>query len=39
MKDAIGSVLSGHDAVKMGDGTGVSMLSALAVAQDILSGK
>lgn len=36
---AIGSVLSGHDAVKMGDGTGVSMLSALAVAQDILGGK
>ena len=36
---AIGSVLSGHDAVKMGDGTGVSMLSALAVAHDILGGK
>jgi len=36
---AIGSVLSGHNAIKMGDGTGVSMLSALAVAQDILAGK
>lgn len=36
---AIGSVLSGHNAVKMGDGTGVSLLSALAVAQDILAGK
>lgn len=32
---AIGSVLSGHDAIKMGDGTGVSLLTALAVAQDI----
>ena len=32
---AIGSVLSGHDAVKMGDGTGVSLLTALAVAQGI----
>ena len=36
---AIGSVLSGHNAVKMGDGTGVSLLSALAVAQDIIDGK
>ena len=36
---AIGSVLSGHDAIKMGDGTGVSMLTALAVARDILSSK
>ena len=36
---AIGSVLSGHDAVKMGDGTGVSMLTALAVTNGILSGK
>ena len=35
---AIGSILSGHDAIKMGDGTGVSMLSALAVAHDILHG-
>lgn len=33
---AIGSILSGHNAVKMGDGTGVSMLSALAVAGDII---
>ena len=33
---AIGSVLSGHDAVKMGDGTGVSLLTALAVAHNIL---
>ena len=36
---AIGSVLSGHDAVKMGDGTGVSLLTALAAARGILSGK
>ena len=35
----IGSVLSGHNAIKMGDGSGVSLLSALAVAQDIISGK
>ena len=34
---AIGSVLSGHDAIKMGDGTGVSLLTALAVAHDILA--
>lgn len=33
---AIGSVLSGHDAVKMGDGTGVSLLTALVAAQSIL---
>jgi glycerol-3-phosphate dehydrogenase subunit B len=33
---AIGSVLSGHDAIKMGDGTGVSLLTALAAAQSIL---
>ena len=32
---AIGSVLSGHDAVKMGDGTGVSLLTAIAVADYI----
>ena len=32
---AIGSILSGHDAVKMGDGTGVSLLTALAVADSI----
>ena len=36
---AIGSVLSGHDAIKMGDGTGVSMLTALAVAHDILNNR
>ena len=36
---AIGSVLSGHDAVKMGDGTGVSLLTALAVADHILENK
>ncbi len=35
---AIGSVLSGHDAVKMGDGTGVSLLTALAVADHINRG-
>ena len=33
---AIGPVLSGHDAIKMGDGTGVSMLTALAAAHDII---
>lgn len=33
---AIGSVLSGHDAIKMGDGTGVSLLTALAAAHSIL---
>ena len=32
---AIGSVLSNHDAIKMGDGTGVSLLTAMAVAQGI----
>ncbi|MBR5726697.1 MAG: glycerol-3-phosphate dehydrogenase subunit GlpB [Muribaculaceae bacterium] len=36
---AIGSVLSGHDAVKMGDGTGVSLLTALAAAHEILDNK
>ena len=36
---AIGSVIAGHDAIKMGDGTGVSMLTALAVAHDILNDK
>ncbi len=36
---AIGSVLSGHDAIKMGDGTGVSLLTALAAAQSTLQGK
>ncbi len=34
---AIGSVLSGHDPIKMADGTGVSLLTALAAAQDILA--
>ena len=33
----IGSILSGHDAVKMGDGTGVSLLTALAAAKSILA--
>ena len=36
---AIGSVLSGHDAIKMGDGTGVSLLTALAVAQSITNNR
>ena len=36
---AIGSVLSGHDAIKMCDGTGVSLLTALAAAQSILATK
>ena len=36
---AIGSVLSGHDAIKMGDGTGISLISALAVARNITGGK
>jgi len=36
---AIGSVLSGHDAIKMGDGTGVSLLTALAAADDIMAKK
>lgn len=36
---AIGSILSGHDAIKMGDSTGVSLLTALAVARNILCGK
>ena len=36
---AIGSVLSGHNAVKMGDGTGVSMLTALAVNDVIMANK
>ena len=35
---AIGSILSGHDSVKMGDGTGVSMLTALAVNDHIIKG-
>lgn len=32
---AIGSILSGHNTHHQGDGTGVSMLTALAAAQDI----
>jgi glycerol-3-phosphate dehydrogenase subunit B len=36
---AIGSVLSGHDAVKMGDGTGVSLMTALAVNDLIIAKK
>ena len=36
---AIGSVLSGHDAVKMGDGTGVSLLTAIAAADHIRANK
>ena len=36
---AIGSVLSGHDAVKMGDGTGVSLLTALRVNDLIIGNK
>lgn len=33
---AVGSVLSGHNAIKLADGTGVSILTALAAAKDIL---
>ena len=36
---AIGSVLSGHDAVKMGDATGVSLLTAIAAADHIREKK
>jgi glycerol-3-phosphate dehydrogenase subunit B len=36
---AIGSILSGHDAVKMGDANGVSMLTALAVVDHIMETK
>ena len=36
---AIGSVLSGHDAVKMGDGTGVSLMTAIAAADHIMENK
>ena len=32
----IGSVLSGHNPLTMGDGTGVDLLTALAVAHDII---
>lgn len=34
---AIGSVLSGHNAIKQADGTGVSMVTAIAVAKNILN--
>ena len=33
---AAGSVLSGHDALKLADGSGVDMLTALQVAHNIL---
>lgn len=33
---AVGSVLSGHNAIKQGDGTGVSLITALAVANTII---
>ena len=36
---AIGSVLSGHDAIKMGDGTGVSLLTALHVAHALTGNR
>ena len=36
---AIGSVLSGHDSVKMGDGTGVSLMTAIAAADHIRENK
>ena len=36
---AIGQVLGGHNPLTLGDGTGVSLLTALAVAQDILAQK
>ena len=36
---AIGSVLSGHDPIKMADGTGVSLLTALAVNDHIIAKK
>ena len=34
---AIGSVLSGHNAIKQADGTGVSLITAVAVAKNILN--
>jgi len=34
---AIGSILSGHNAIKQADGTGVSMVTAVAVAKNILN--
>jgi glycerol-3-phosphate dehydrogenase subunit B len=34
---AVGSILSGHNQLKQADGTGVSMLTALQVAKNILN--
>ena len=34
---AVGSILSGHDGIRQADATGVSLITALAAAQDILS--
>ena len=34
---AIGSVLSGHNAIKQADGTGVSLITAVAVAKNLLN--
>lgn len=36
---AVGQLLAGHNPLVMGDGTGVSMLTALAVAETIISEK
>lgn len=36
---AIGQVLAGHNPVVMGDGTGVSMITALAVAESIIANE
>ena len=33
---AIGSILAGHNPLTMGDGSGVELLTALAVAHDII---
>ncbi|MBO4594033.1 MAG: anaerobic glycerol-3-phosphate dehydrogenase subunit B [Bacteroidaceae bacterium] len=33
---AVGSILSGHDGIRQADATGVSLITALAAAQDIL---
>jgi glycerol-3-phosphate dehydrogenase subunit B len=33
---AVGSVLEGHNHIKQADGTGVSLLTALQVAKEIL---
>ena len=34
---AIGSVLGGHNAIQQADGTGVSMMTALAVANQLIN--